>query len=124
MKNSSTTATVTSFIKGFVALVQGDTAEAQAQKVFRQVQSGLNTQIAVMTGNLVEKEEAVEDAKIALDKARLNNGKDLKPSDRAAYVQKLIDCKENLAEAEEALKYHVETLDFLKAELASLESEI
>ena len=124
MKNSSTTATVTSFIKGFVALVQGDTAEAQAQKVFRQVQSALNTQIAVMTGNLVEKEEAVEDAKTALNKARLNNGKDLQSSQRAAYVQELIDCKEALQEAEEALKYHVETLDFLKAELAALESEI
>lgn len=124
MKTKNTTATVTSFIKGFVALVQGDTAEAQAQKVFRQVQSGLNTQIAVMTGNLVEKEEAVEDAKEALNKARLNNGKELPSSERTRYVQNLVDASNALKDAEEALLAHNETLDFLKAELAALESEI
>lgn len=124
MKSANTSATVKSFIKGFVALVQGDTAEAQAQKVFRQVQAALNTQIAVMTGNSVEKEEAVEDAKVALNKARLNNGKELPSSERTRYVQNLVDASNALKEAEEALVAHNETLDFLKAELAALESEI
>lgn len=124
MKSANTSATVKSFIKGFVALVQGDTAEAQAQKVFRQVQAALNTQIAVMTGNSVEKEEAVEDAKDALNKARLNYGKELSSSDRTRYVQNLIDASNALKEAEEDLVAHNETLEFLKAELAALESEI
>lgn len=124
MKNAIATPIVKSFIKSFVALVQGDSAEAQAQKVFRQVQAALNTQIAVMTGNLVEKEEAVEDAKTKLAKARLNNGKELSSSDRTYYVQNLVDASNELKEAEEALKNHIETLDFLKAELAALESEI
>lgn len=124
MKSANTSATMKSFIKGFVALVQGDTAEAQAQKVFRQVQAALNTQIAVMTGNSVEKEEAVEDAKEALNKARLNNGKELPSSERTRYVQNLVDASNALKEAEENLVAHNETLAFLKAELAALEAEI
>lgn len=121
---ANTSATVKSFIKGFVALVQGDTAEATAQKVFRQVQSALNTQIAIMNGDLVAKEEAVADAKDAYNKARLNDGKELQSSDRTRYVRNLVDANNNVKEAEEALEAHKETLEFLKSELAALEAEL
>lgn len=116
--------TVKSFVKSFVALVQGDSAEAQAQKTFRQVQSALNTQIAVMTGDLVSKEEAVSDAQEAFDKARINNGKDLSSSDRYAYVRRLIEAKNKVQEAQDALDEHKSTLSFLKEQLASLEAEV
>lgn len=126
MKNQvvNTSATVKSFIKGFVALVQGDTAEATAQKVFRQVQSALNTQIAIMTGDQVAKEESVSDAKERYEKARLNNGKELASGDRTQYVRALVSANNSVKEAEEALELHKETLQFLKNELASLESEL
>jgi len=120
----NTSATVKSFIKGFVALVQGDTAEATAQKVFRQVQSALNTQIAIMTGDQVAKEESVSDAKERYEKARLNNGKELASGDRTQYVRALVSANNSVKEAEEALELHKETLQFLKNELASLESEL
>lgn len=124
MSKSNTTATAKSFIKQFAALLQGDTAEVTAQKVFRQVQSALNTQIAVMTGDLVGKEDAVSDAKEELDKARLNYGKELASSDRNLYVRRLVEKKNSVESAEEALSIHTETLNFLKSELARLESEV
>jgi len=121
---ANTSVTVKSFIKGFVALVQGDTAEATAQKVFRQVQSALNTQIAIMTGDQVAKEESVSDAKERYEKARLNNGKELASGDRTQYVRALVSANNSVKEAEEALDLHKETLQFLKNELVSLESEL
>jgi hypothetical protein len=120
----NTSATVKSFIKGFVALVQGDTAEATAQKVFRQVQSALNTQIAIMTGDQVAKEENISDAKERYEKARLNNGKELNSSDRTQYVRNLVAANNAVKEAEESLDTHKETLQFLRNELASLEAEL
>jgi hypothetical protein len=120
----NTSSTVKSFIKGFVALVQGDTAEATAQKVFRQVQSALNTQIAIMTGDQVAKEENVSDAKERYEKARLNNGKELHSSDRTQYVRNLVAANNAVKEAEESLDTHRETLQFLRNELASLEAEL
>jgi hypothetical protein len=119
----NTTATVKSFIKGFVALVQGDTAEVLAQKVFRQVQSALNTQIAIMTGDQVAKEEAVTDAVERYQKARLNYGRELHSNDRTAYVKTLVDAHNGVKEAEEALNTHKETLEFLRNELVTLETE-
>jgi hypothetical protein len=121
---ANTSATVKSFIKGFVALVQGDTAEATAQKVFRQVQSALNTQIAIMTGDQVAKEENVSDARERYEKARLNNGKELASKDRTYYVQNLVEANNSVKEAEEALELHKETLQFLRNELAALEAEL
>jgi len=118
------TVTVKSFVKSFVALVQGDSAEAQAQKTFRQVQSALNTQIAVMTGDLVSKEEAVSDAQEAFGKAVINNGRELSSGDRTGYVRNLISAKNSVSNAQGELDEHKETLQFLKDQLASLESEV
>jgi hypothetical protein len=122
--SKSNTTVVKSFVKQFAALLQGDTAEVTAQKVFRQVQSSLNTQIAVMNGDLVAKEDAVTDAREELDKARLNYGRELASSDRTAYVRNLITKKNAVESAQEALDTHLETLDFLKRELVRLESEV
>ena len=124
MSKSNTTVVVKSFVKQFAALLQGDTAEVTAQKVFRQVQSSLNTQIAVMNGDLVAKEDAVTDAREELDRARLNYGRELASSDRTAYVRNLITKKNAVESAQEALDTHLETLDFLKGELVRLESEV
>jgi hypothetical protein len=123
MSKSNTTVVVKSFVKQFAALLQGDTAEVTAQKVFRQVQSSLNTQIAVMNGDLVAKEDAVTDAKEELNKARLNYGRELASSDRTAYVRNLINKKNAVESTQEALDTHLDTLAFLKRELSNLESE-
>lgn len=115
------TKTVKSFVKGFLALVKGDTDEAKAEKVFRQAQSALNTQIAILTGDSVRKEDAVSEAKEKLDNARVNNGNLI--NNREYYVQGILDAKNSLTDAEETLEKHQAKLDFLKSELAALEAD-
>jgi superfamily I DNA and RNA helicase len=114
----------TTFVKRFANLAKGETPEVLAEKVFRQVQSALNTQIAIMTGDLVTKEDAVKDAQEAFEKTRLNYGRELKPGDRQNYVTSLVNAKNALQKAADELDSHVETLKFLRNELASLEAEI
>ena len=114
----------TTFVKRFAELAKGETPEALAEKVFRQVQSALNTQIAIMTGDLVAKEDAVADAQEAFEKAKLNFGRELKSTDRQSYVTNLVNAKNALQKAADDLDTHVDTLKFLKNELASLEAEI
>lgn len=110
-----------SFIKGFVAAIKGDNAEAQAAKVWRQAESGLTMQIAALKGDLIRKEDAVTDAQEALDNARINGGKPI--LNRDVYVQNLISSKENLTLAEKQLDAHQKTIAFLEEEYANLKAE-
>jgi len=110
-----------SFIKGFVAAIKGDDAEAQAAKVWRQAESGLTVQIANLKGDLIRKEDAVTDAQEALDNARINNGKSI--SDRDGYVANLIAAKERLVSVEKQLEAHQKTIAFLEEEYANLKAE-
>lgn len=113
--------TIKSFVKQFVAAVKGDDATVVAEKVFRQAQSALNSQISSLQGDTVGLEDAVGDAKEALDKARINYGGVI--SDRNYYVRTLLDRKNAVTKAEEALETHKEKIDFLKAELDALTKE-
>lgn len=113
---------VKSFVKQFVAAVKGDTAEAQAQKVLRQADSALQTQIASLNGDTIVLEDAVTAAKERQANARINNGNNI--GDRSSYVRNLLDAKNAVTLAEEALKTHKEKIEFLKAELASLNEEV
>jgi hypothetical protein len=110
-----------SFIKGFVAAIKGDDAEAQAVKVWRQAESGLTMQIAALKGDLIRKEDAVTDAQESLDSARINNGKTI--TDRDQYVANLIQAKEKLVLAEKQLEAHQKTIAFLEEEYANLKAE-
>jgi hypothetical protein len=108
-----------SFVKEIVALLKGDDAEATAQKVLRQADSAFKTQIASLTGDTISLEDAVVDAQENLRLSRLNNGSII--SDRNSYIRNLLDAKNRLTEAEEALEAHNAKLDFLKQQAALLE---
>jgi uncharacterized protein YaiL (DUF2058 family) len=110
-----------SFIKSFVAAIKGDDAEAQAAKVWRQVESGLTMQIAALKGDLIRKEDTVTDAQEALDSARINSGKSI--TDRDSYVAGLIQAKERLIQAEKQLEAHQKTIAFLEEEYKNLKAE-
>ena len=111
-----------SFIEEIVALIQGDNAEAKAQKIKRQADSALKTQIATLTGDTIVLEDKLEEAKENLRLARLNYGEEIKEIEkRTQYVQNLIKAKNAVTEAQENLNTHLETLDFITKELASLE---
>jgi hypothetical protein len=107
-----------SFVEEVVALIQGDNAEAKAQKIKRQADSALKTQIATLTGDTIVLEDKLEIAKENLRLAKLNYGKEIE--NRNEYVQNLIKAKNAVVEAEDALTTHSETLLFITNELETL----
>lgn len=113
---------VKSFVKQFVAVVKGDDAEAKGQKVLRQADSALQSQIASLKGDTITLEDKLLSAQEAQDLARVNNGNAI--ASREAYVRNLLDAKNNVTYAEEALKAHKEKIAFLVGELDSLSKEV
>lgn len=111
-----------SFVKQFVALVEGDSAEATAQKTFRAADSSINTHIAVLTGDLIAKEDAVTAAEENLQRAKVNNGQMI--IDRDQYIKNLFHAKNTLVEAEEALDDHIAKIEFLSSVQTELEAEV
>jgi len=112
---------VTSFVNQFLAYVKGDTAQVQAEKVFRQAQSALNVSISSLTGDTVNFEDAITEAEENLLAARINKG--LAITDRSVYVSNLLSAKNKLTTAEENLEMHNQKLNFLKETLSALEKE-
>ena len=108
-----------SFVKEVVAIISGDNAEATGQKILRQADSALKTQIASLNGDTISLEDKVEDAKEALRLARVNNGKLI--TDRNEYVRNLLNAKNALTDAEEALEIHLEKIAFLQEQYDSLD---
>jgi len=108
----------TSFVKQFIAKVTGDNAQVQAEKAWRSANSALDVQISNMTGDLIQLEDAVEEATEALNNARINNGQPI--ADRTKYIENLINAKAALETVKENLVDHTFTLDFLKAEKDAL----
>jgi hypothetical protein len=108
-----------SFVKEVVAILTGDNAEATAQKILRQADSAFKTQIASLTGDTIALEDKLEDTKESLRLARLNNGKVI--SDRNSYIRNLLDAKNAVTSAEEALEAHVAKLQFLQEQASLLE---
>lgn len=107
-----------SFVKEFVALIKGDNIEVKAQKAWRQAESALKSHIAVKEGESIRLEDAVDNAKEALDKARINGGEEIE--NNTVYINNLIRAKNRLIQAEDALELHTEELLFLKEEYANL----
>jgi hypothetical protein len=108
-----------SFVKEVVALLKGDDNEATAQKILRQADSAFKTQIASLTGDTIALEDKVEEVKEALRLARLNNGSPI--SDRNSYIRNLLEAKNRLSTAEEALEEHLAKLSFLNEQYQLLD---
>jgi hypothetical protein len=113
---------VKSFVKQFISTVKGDEVGVQAEKCFRAASSALNTQISSLGGDTIQLEDKVTDAKEAHTSARINNGQSI--TNRNTYVENLLTSKNNVTIAEKNLKSHIEKIDFLKAELKALETEV
>lgn len=114
--------TTVSFVKQFVALIKGDDDEALAQKVFRQADAALNTHIAILKGELINKEESLETAKENQIKALLNNGKQI--SDRDSYVEGILAAENAVIQAEKALKAHQDKLALLESKSALISEAV
>jgi DNA repair exonuclease SbcCD ATPase subunit len=90
------------FIKQFVAMVKGDDAEVMAAKVQRKAKAALDSELANLNGELVDKEQALEDAKENLAKAIINNGYEI--HDRRSYVRTLLEAEQAITKAEDSLE--------------------
>lgn len=114
--------TVKSFVKQFVATVTGDDVTAKAEKAFRQSESALKSQIASLTGDTINLEDKVEDAKAKLDLAMINNGNPIE--NRENYISELLRSKNNVTSAEATLETHNKKISFLQETLTALSSEV
>lgn len=114
--------TVKSFVRQFVATVSGDDATVKAEKAFRQADSALRTHIAVLKGDVVPKEDAVISAKEELSIARINNCDPI--TNRDLYVRNLLQGRNNVTLAQEALDLHISKIEFLELELLTLSAEV
>ena len=109
-----------SFVKQVVAVLKGDDAEVTGQKILRGADSALKTQIASLNGDTISLEDNVETAKETLTLARINGGNII--SDRNMYVANLLEAKNKLTDAEEALEFHLKKLAFLESEFELINS--
>ena len=114
--------TVKSFVRQFVKAVQGDDASAKAEKAFRQASSALKSQVSSLEGDTINLEDRVTEAKESQENARINGEEAI--TNRNAYVEGLISSKNKVVEAQKVLKQHLEKIEFLKSELASLEEQV
>jgi len=108
--------TLTYFCKGFMAIAKGDSEEVKALKIERKAVSALTSQIAVKKGETPDLEDKVEEAKEHLEAAKFNFGEE--SFNNNSYVSNLIQAKNNLSEAEEALEAHLALISFLEENLA------
>lgn len=110
------------FLAQAMAYITGDTDTVKALKIQKYAISGLKTQIANMEGETISKQEAIDDAKEAFNKAFVNSGELMSAaSDRTQYVKNLIAAKGVIEDAEEAYENHIATIAFLKEQLAIAE---
>ena len=110
-----------SFVKQFVAKVKGDDVEVQAEKVWRQANSALKSNISTLEGDLIDKEDKVSIAQEQLNNARINNGQEI--TNRSQYISNLISAKEALKDAQKKLDAHNATIAFLNEEWENLKKE-
>lgn len=111
-----------SFVKQFVALLSGDDDTVQAQNTFRRAEAGLKTQIHIKEGNLVDFEEALEQAKIKAKEALVNFGMPI--TDKTNYVSDLVAHQNKVDEAEENLEAEKDLIKFLKEKLEEISKEV
>lgn len=118
----TTTKKVALFVKGFVAEVKGDDAEAEALKALVQADSALNSQIYSLKGDTTDFKMKVTDAQTKLDLVTVNYGK--KITDRPSYVRAMLDAQNELTLAEESLKKHEAKVAFLEGRLKYINTEV
>ena len=111
-----------SYIKEVAALIKGDDADALAMKIWRKSVSAFKVQLAAMEGNLISKEDKVENAKEILKKALYNNGVLIADDRGGDYIQNLIYAQNSLEQAEKELAAHKKTIAFLEEEYEALKA--
>lgn len=109
-----------SFVNQFAAAIKGDTAEATAEKAWRQAKSALQTGIARLEGDTINFEDKVTTAEENLAGAKINNAQMI--TDRDAYLQNILNSEATLKSAKKVLENHLLNLNVLRSTLVELET--
>ena len=113
-----------SYIEEAIALIKGDDAKALAIKNWRKSVSAFKVQLAALEGNLISKEDKVENAKEVLKKALYNNGVLIGDNRGDEYIQNLINAQNKIENAEKELEAHKKTMAFLESQYALFKDNI
>lgn len=99
------------FIKQVVARLKGDDAEVQAAKISRKVLSAVDGQLAALRAKEVDMENALEDAKEALDNAKYPT---VVFTNNQNYIQNIQSAQTNYDRAEEELTSVKESITYFE----------
>lgn len=100
------------YVASIVALLQGENAEQKAQGIQYQLQIGLETQIQLKKGERADLKGNLNAANAAYEKALRNNGSEV--TDRALSIGNILNARQAVEDAEEALEDHDKHVQWLK----------
>ncbi len=106
------------FINAFIKEAEGDDIVTFAIKVWKGAESSITSHISAFKFDAIELEDKVETAREIFESSKVNFGGQL--LSREAYVEALIESKNNLAQAEVDLANHLSTVAFLEDVLEEL----
>lgn len=112
---------VTNFAKQALALLTGDTDTAIVMANERKCNSALESQIAVLKGKVVDQEEAVNEAKEALNKAKFPT---TKVDNREYYLQGVVRAQDRVDAAQEALAETNDKIAYWEALVAEYAEQV
>lgn len=114
---------VVSYIDQAIALIQGDTAAATAEKIKRQATSAINGGIVTLDGRINDLTEAVSERNEDLRKALLNNGKEFSGEDgRQAFLDQLVKAYNAVTTAEKELEKAKEQQEIYRSAKVAIET--
>lgn len=107
------------FIKQVIALLKGEKDEVIAIKIQKKVAATFKTEIAASKAKLLELEDSLEEAKEVYQKAFVNNGE--LSFDKDSYLNILIDARNKVVDAEEAIAAKKDIITFFEEQLKEVE---
>ena len=101
----------TKFKEGFKVLLKEPSDDVIAEKCWTKIDSAFVSKLAILNSDKFEEQIKVDELKEKLNKAKFNNGEEV--TKREAYLNKLINLKNELTIAENNLTELTATIDFL-----------
>lgn len=113
----TTSQNVSLFIKKVTARIKGDDATVMATKNARKASSAFDAQLAGLKSKQVDQENAVEDAKEALNAAQFPT---TLIKENTSYIKGIVDAQAALDQTEENLAATKKAIDYFTAKSSEL----
>ena len=105
------------FVKEVTARIKGDEATVVAAKNARKANSAFDAQLALLKSKQVDQENAVEDAKEALNSAQFPTSL---VKDNNSYIQGIVNAQSLLDSAEDSLASIKKAIEYFSAKSSEL----